>query len=181
MSAIDPRRRGEDVGRAFDVDEPPPADRYGRAFVGSLHQARGRVSAVFVRPGRAAVSAAAGGSSSTKNARPLTLISSSGRPAKTERLLLGRRRIDNVGLAVSATDVGGARPRVPSFYVLDVMRAIVGTIPIMRAAARSRSRRRLAHARADEPRKPSTVDTIPRRLLIDTPGDRGSYTALRSA
>ena len=52
--------------------------------------------------------------------------------AKTERLLL-RLAIgaatERLWLSYPRIDVGGARPRVPSFYVLDIMRAITGHIP----------------------------------------------------
>jgi ATP-dependent helicase/nuclease subunit B len=52
--------------------------------------------------------------------------------AKTERLLL-RLAIgaatERLWLSYPRIDVGGARPRVPSFYVLDIVRAITGHIP----------------------------------------------------
>jgi len=51
---------------------------------------------------------------------------------KTERLLLRMAvgaATERLWLSYPRIDVGGARPRVPSFYVLDVMRAITGHIP----------------------------------------------------
>ena len=58
--------------------------------------------------------------------------------AKTERLLLRLAvgaATDRLWLSYPRLDVGGARPRVPSFYVLDVMRAIIGHDPAPRGAA----------------------------------------------
>jgi ATP-dependent helicase/DNAse subunit B len=52
--------------------------------------------------------------------------------AQTERLLLrlaSGAASERLWLSYPRIDVAGARPRVPSFYVLDVMRAITGRIP----------------------------------------------------
>jgi CRISPR/Cas system-associated exonuclease Cas4 (RecB family) len=64
--------------------------------------------------------------------------------AKTERLLLRLAvgaATDKLWLSYPRIDVSGARPRVPSFYVLDVMRAVTGHIPnyedMQRNAARA--------------------------------------------
>ena len=139
--------------RLRTFDEQPPADRYGRVFVGSPHQARGRAFTVVFVPGLAERlfpqklredpllldeemrgRSGAGG-----------LVEQESR-AKTERLLLRLAvgaATDRLWLSYPRLDVGGARPRVPSFYVLDVMRAIVGTIPQSRGtAARRRDCRR---------------------------------------
>ena len=125
--------------RLRTFDEQPPADRYGRVFVGSPHQARGRAFKVVFVPGLAERLFP-----QKLREDPLLLDDEMREPldagrlvvqddrAKTERLLLRLAvgaATDRLWLSYPRLDVGGARPRVPSFYVLDVMRAIVGTIP----------------------------------------------------
>jgi superfamily I DNA/RNA helicase len=121
--------------RAFD--EQPPADRFGRVFVGSPHQARGREFKWCSSP--------ACGALFPQKLRedPLLLDDEMRTPltaelevqderGKTERLLLRLAvgaATDKLWLSYPRLDVAGGRPRVPSFYLLDVVRAIVGTIP----------------------------------------------------
>jgi CRISPR/Cas system-associated exonuclease Cas4 (RecB family) len=124
--------------RLRTFEEPPPADRYGRVFVGSPHQARGREFRVVFVPGLAE-------RLFPQHLRedPLLLDEEMRKPlgarlvvqddrAKTERLLLRLAvgaATKRLWLSYPRLDVGGARPRVPSFYLLDVMRAITGRIP----------------------------------------------------
>ena len=119
------------------LDVEPPNRRYGRVFVGSPHQARGRSFRVVFVPGLAerlfpqrpredplllddrreqldAGLAAAGDAR-----RPERLLLQLAVGAATERLYLSFPRLE----------LGESRPRVPSFYALDVMRAITGTLP----------------------------------------------------
>ena len=124
--------------RLRTLDDPPPAQRYGRVFVGSPHQARGRVFKVVFVPGLAERLFP-----QKPREDPMLLDVEMRVPlasglfvqedrARTERLLL-RLAVgsptDRLWLSYPRLDVGGARPRVPSFYVLDVMRAITGRIP----------------------------------------------------
>ena len=124
--------------RLRTLDDPPPAQRYGRVFVGSPHQARGRVFKVVFVPGLAERLFP-----QKPREDPMLLDDEMRVPlasglfvqedrARTERLLL-RLAVgsptDRLWLSYPRLDVGGARPRVPSFYVLDVMRAITGRIP----------------------------------------------------
>jgi ATP-dependent helicase/nuclease subunit B len=152
MSAIGPvtLEEARDVlgDRLRSLDEHPPAHRYGRVFVGSPHQARGRAFRVVFVPGLAERLFP-----QKPREDPMLLDKEMREPlgaglfvqedrAKTERLLL-RLAIgaatERLWLSYPRLDVGGARPRVPSFYVLDVMRAITGRIPnhevLQRAAA----------------------------------------------
>ncbi len=142
MSAIGPvgLEEARDVlaERLRTFDEQPPADRYGRVFVGSPHQARGRAFKVVFVPGLAERLFP-----QKLREDPLLLDEEMRRPlgqalmvqddrARTERLLLRLAvgaATDRLWLSYPRLDVAGARPRVPSFYLLDVMRAIVGTIP----------------------------------------------------
>ena len=124
--------------RLRTIDEHPPAHRYGAVFVGSPHQARGRAFRVVFVPGLAERMFP-----QKPREDPMLLDKEMREPlaaglpiqedrAKTERLLL-RLAIgaatDRLWLSYPRIDVGGARPRVPSFYVLDIMRAITGHIP----------------------------------------------------
>ena len=107
-------------------------------FVGSPHQARGRAFRVVFVPGLAERMFP-----QKPREDPMLLDKEMREPlaaglpvqedrAKTERLLL-RLAIgaatERLWLSYPRIDVGGARPRVPSFYVLDIMRAITGHIP----------------------------------------------------
>jgi hypothetical protein len=120
------------------LEREPPRTRYGRVFVGGPLQARGRTFQVVFVPGlaermfpqhphedplmldeemRARLDAA--------------LLDQQGR-LRTERLLL-RLAVgaptDRLWLSYPRLDTAESRPRVPSFYALDVMRAITGRIP----------------------------------------------------
>jgi ATP-dependent helicase/nuclease subunit B len=142
MSAIGPvsLEEARDVlaERLRTFEEHPPADRYGRVFVGSPNQARGRTFRIVFVPGLAERLFP-----QKLREDPLLLDEEMRKPlaarlvvqadrAKTERLLLRLAvgaATDKLWLSFPRLDVGGGRPRVPSFYVLDVMRAILGGIP----------------------------------------------------
>lgn len=124
--------------RLRTIDEQPPANRYGAVFVGGPHQARGRSFRVVFVPGLAERMFP-----QKPREDPMLLDAEMRAPldaglpmqterAGTERLLL-RLAIGaaagRLWLSYPRLDVAGARPRVPSFYVLDVMRAITGHIP----------------------------------------------------
>lgn len=123
--------------RLLTLMHEPPRRRHGRVFVGTPHAARGRRFRVVFVPGLA------------ERIFPQRL--------REDALLLDwRRRLLDPALAVADTrgdeerlqlrlavgaaaerlylsyprlELGESRPRVPSFYVLDVMRATTGTIP----------------------------------------------------
>jgi CRISPR/Cas system-associated exonuclease Cas4 (RecB family) len=121
---------------ALEVD--PPRHRYGRVFVGSPQQARGRTFKVVFVAGLAErmfpqkphedpmlldeemrVPLQAGLAIQETRGRTERLLLRLAVGAPTERLWLSFPRID----------IAESRPRVPSFYALDVMRAITGRIP----------------------------------------------------
>jgi ATP-dependent helicase/nuclease subunit B len=192
MSAIGPvaLEQARDVlaERLRTFHEQPPSDRYGRVFVGSPHQARGRAFKVVFVPGlaerlfpqklredpllldkemRAPLDAQLALQEDRGKAERLMLRLAVG--AATERLWLSYPRLD----------VGGARPRVPSFYVLDVMRAIVGKIPHHEALQRDAAAAGGAKLDWPAPSRPQEAidevehDLATLRQLIDTP-DRAS-------
>ncbi|PYR58673.1 MAG: PD-(D/E)XK nuclease family protein, partial [Acidobacteria bacterium] len=129
--------------RLVTLDWEPPARRYGRVFVGTPHQARGRSFRVVFVPGlaervvpqrpredplllddrRHRLNAALVDQETRGSAERLLLKISIG--AAGERLYLSYPRLD----------VAETRARVPSFYALDVMRAITGRVPDHRVLA----------------------------------------------
>ncbi len=129
--------------RLVTLDWEPPARRYGRLFVGTPHQARGRAFRVVFVPGLAERVVP-----QRPREDPLllderregidsTLVDQKGR-GEAERLLLkiaiGAAR-DRLYLSYPRLDVGETRARVPSFYALDVVRAITGRVPDHRVLA----------------------------------------------
>ncbi len=117
--------------------ERPPSVRYGRVFVGTLEQARGRAFDVVFVPGLAerifpqkpredpilldALRCELGGQLTTQGDR-----------AQHERLLLrlaAGAATRRVYLSYSRIELAEARPRVPSFYAMEVQRALAGRIP----------------------------------------------------
>jgi RecB family exonuclease len=121
---------------ALQID--PPRYRYGRVFVASPQQARGRTFRVVFVAGLAErmfpqkphedpmlldeemrVPLDAGLAIQETRGRMERLLLRLAVGAPTERLWLSYPRIE----------IAESRPRVPSFYALDVMRAITGRIP----------------------------------------------------
>jgi hypothetical protein len=129
--------------RLVTLDWPPLLRRYGRVFVGTPHQARGRTFRVVFVPGlaervvpqrphedplllderRQQIDATLVEQDDRRDAERLLLKLSIG--AAGERLYLSYPRLD----------VAETRARVPSFYALDVVRAITGEIPDHRKLA----------------------------------------------
>ncbi|MEP7117823.1 MAG: PD-(D/E)XK nuclease family protein, partial [Acidobacteriota bacterium] len=123
--------------RLLTLSNEPPRRRHGRVFVGTPHAVRGRQFRVVFVPGLAerifpqrlredallvdARRAALGADLPRADAR-----------ADDERLQL-RLAVGaaaaRVHLSYPRLELAESRPRVPSFYVLDVMRATTGAIP----------------------------------------------------
>jgi hypothetical protein len=129
--------------RLVALDWDPPARRYGRLFVGTPHQARGRSFRVAFVPGLAervvpqrpredpllldAIRAALDPGLVCQDARGSVerLLLKIAIGAASERLYLSYPRLD----------VAETRARVPSFYALDLVRAMTGSVPDHRALA----------------------------------------------
>ena len=148
MAQVGPVALGEvrDVlsERLTELRDDPPPRRYGQVFVGRPEQARGRVFDVIFVPGlaervfphkqrqdpllldeaRRALNASAGDDA-------LGLETQDDR-ARGERLLLqlavGAAR-QRLCLSYPRLHASESRPRVPSFYALDIERARVGRVP----------------------------------------------------
>jgi hypothetical protein len=123
--------------RLANLEQRPPVNRYGRVFVGAIEQARGRAFDVVFVPGLAERVFP-----QTPREDPILLDTLRERlgaglarqhdRSQRERLRLrlaagaARRRLY---LSYSRIDLAVARPRVPSFYALEVRRALAGHIP----------------------------------------------------
>jgi CRISPR/Cas system-associated exonuclease Cas4 (RecB family) len=129
--------------RLVTLDWEPPARRYGRVFVGTPHQARGRAFQVVFVPGLAERVVP-----QRPREDPLlldvarheldpALVTIKERSA-AERLLLRiaiGAATGRLYLSYPRLDTAETRARVPSFYALDVMRAITGRVPDHRVLA----------------------------------------------
>ena len=142
MAAIGPvsldEARAVIAERLLALEDDPPRSRYGKVFVASPHQARGRVFRVVFVAGLAERMFP-----QRPHEDPMLLDNEMRVPlaiglpiqedrARAERLLL-RLAIgaatERVWMSYPRMDVAESRPRVPSFYVLDIVRAITGRIP----------------------------------------------------
>ena len=123
--------------RLLTLESEPPARRFGRVFVGTPQQARGRSFRIVFVPGLAermfpqkpredpllldGMRAAADASLRTQSRR-----------LAAERLLLelaAGAAGDRLYVSYPRIELAESRARVPSFYALDVMRAVTGRIP----------------------------------------------------
>jgi len=123
--------------RLLTLDADPPARRFGRIFVGTPNHARGRAFRVVFVPGlaermfpqkpredplllddrRAELSDALPTQDDRLESERLLLQIAAG--AASERLYVSYPRIE----------LTESRARVPSFYALDIMRAVTGSVP----------------------------------------------------
>jgi ATP-dependent helicase/nuclease subunit B len=184
--------------RLANLQERPPADRYGRVFIGTVDQARGRTFDVVFLPGlaerifpqkpredpvlldslRERLSAGAPIASDLPAGAPVqsdlppaaVALRTQDDRVKRERLLLrlgvgaATRRLY---LSYSRVDLAEARPRVASFYALEVTRALAGRLPdpeTMASEAASASRARLAWPGPDDPMQ--AIDQVEHDLSV---------------
>ncbi len=133
--------------RLLTLTNEPPRRRHGRVFVGTPHAARGRQFRVVFVPGLAE-------RIFPQRLREDALLVDARRARLDAGLPMADSRADDerlqLRLAVGAAaeraylsyprlELAESRPRVPSFYVLDVMRATTGVIPRYDALAEAAS------------------------------------------
>ncbi len=164
--------------RLVALDWDPPMRRYGRVFVGTPHQARGRTFRVVFVPGlaervvpqrpredplllddqRALADPALVRQDDRGGAERLLLKIAIG--AASERLYLSYPRMD----------VAETRARVPSFYALDVLRAITGRVPDHRVLAADAEDEAGASLAWPAPRDPDrAIDDLEHDLAVLKP------------
>ncbi|HLH41651.1 MAG TPA: PD-(D/E)XK nuclease family protein [Bryobacteraceae bacterium] len=143
----------------------PPGRRWGRVFVGSIDEVRGCEFSVVFLPGLAE-----GLFPQRALEDPLLLDAArsaiGGLPSRHDRNLEERERL-LVALAAARNrfiasyprmDVAEARPRVPSFYALELPRALEGSLPKLKPF--EEKAREAAPARLNWPAPPSAADAI---------------------
>ena len=168
--------------RLATLDWDPPARRYGRLFVGTPHQARGRSFRVVFVPGLAERVV-------PQRPREDPLLLDEGRRAlngelveqqqrgNAERLLLKLSigaASERIYLSYPRLDVAETRARVPSFYALDVVRAITGRVPDHRVLASEAAEEAGASLAWPAPRNPD-------RAIDDLEHDLASLKPLLDA
>ena len=144
----------------------PPQRRYGRVFVGSIEEARGRSFDVVFLPGLAE-----GLFPRRSLEDPLLLDEHRAklaigldnqvqRVARERMLLRSAAAVASKSLVVSypRMDVAQSRARVPSFYALEVVRAAEGRLPSLREFEKRAARS--ASARLDWPAPANPRDAI---------------------
>ncbi len=123
--------------RLLLLDSDPPARRYGRVFVGTPHQARGRTFSVVFVPGLAERMFPQKPREDALMLDDLRRSVDTSLPTQNHRLHAERQLLQiAAGAAVQRLyvsypriELSESRARVPSFYALDVMRAATGRIP----------------------------------------------------
>ena len=130
--------------------EPPPR-RFGQVFVGTIEEARGRAFDVVYLPGLAE------GLFPQRAQEDPLLLDTAREPwgLAVQATRIGRERLllriaaaagDRLVISYPTMDAGQSRPRVPSFYALEVLRAATGHLPGLREfeeAARASASARL--------------------------------------
>ena len=162
--------------RLLLLEKEPPRSRYGRVFVGSPQQARGRTFRVVFVAGLAERMFP-----QKPHEDPMMLDEELRRPlaaglpeqehrARAERLLLRLAvgcATERLWLSYPRIDIAESRPRVPSFYALDVMRAITGQIPNHEALQESAAEQGGASLAWPSPADPTTaIDDLEHDLAV---------------
>jgi len=164
--------------RLVTLDWEPPARRYGRVFVGTPHQARGRSFRVVFVPGLAERVVP-----QRPREDPLLLddrrrdvdpaLVDQEQRGSAERLLLKiaiGAASERVYLSYPRLDVAETRARVPSFYALDVMRAITGRVPDHRVLAKEAAEEGGASLAWPAPKDPArAIDDLEHDLAVLEP------------
>jgi len=168
MSAIGPvsleEARDVVADRLLTLEVDPKGQRYGRVFVGSPQQARGRTFRVVFVPGLAERLFP-----QRPHEDPMLLDEEMREPlnaslalqrdrVRTERLLLRLvvgAATERLWLSYPRLEIAESRPRVPSFYALDVMRAVTGRIPRRETLQESAAATGGAHLAWPAPDNPS--------------------------
>ncbi|HUU35772.1 MAG TPA: PD-(D/E)XK nuclease family protein [Vicinamibacterales bacterium] len=164
--------------RLLMLTNEPPRRRHGRVFVGTPHAARGRQFRVVFVPGLAERIFPQRLREDALLVDARRVVLDAGLPladtrAADERLQLrlavGAAR-SRVYLSYPRLELAESRPRVPSFYVLDVMRATTGAIPRYDALAEAASARGTASLDWPAPADPdAAIDDLEHDLAVLKP------------
>jgi CRISPR/Cas system-associated exonuclease Cas4 (RecB family) len=127
--------------RLLTLTHEPSRRRAGRVFVGTPHSARGRLFRIVFVPGlaerifpqRLREDALLLDTRRTRLHAGLTTAEDRADGERLQLRLAVGAASQRVYLSYPRLELGESRPRVPSFYVLDVMRATTGAIPRYKA------------------------------------------------
>jgi CRISPR/Cas system-associated exonuclease Cas4 (RecB family) len=161
--------------RLLEVAVPPPKSRYGRVFVAPAESARGMAFDVVFVPGLAerlfprkiaeepilldAARASLDAGLATNTQRVAN-------ERRALRLAVGAAR-DRVVLSYPRLDLDEARPRVPSFYALEALRAAEGRLPGFDELAKRAETLTLARVGWPAPRAPEdAIDAAEHDLAV---------------
>jgi hypothetical protein len=123
--------------RLLLLESDPPARRYGRVFVGTPQQARGRSFAVVFVPGLAERMFPQKPREDALMLDDVRREVDASLPTQHQRLQAERQLLqiatgaasERLYISYPRIELSESRARVPSFYALDVMRAATGRIP----------------------------------------------------
>ena len=123
--------------RLLTMESEPPAHRYGRVFVGTPEQARGRTFRVVFVPGLAERMFPQKPREDPMMLDTMRGAVDSALPTQKQRLASERLLLqlatgaasDRLYVSYPRIELSESRARVPSFYALDVMRAATGRVP----------------------------------------------------
>jgi CRISPR/Cas system-associated exonuclease Cas4 (RecB family) len=125
------------AARLLSTTHEPPRRRAGRVLVGTPQAARGRRFRVVFVPGlaervfpqRLREDALLLDARRAELAAPLPVVETRAEDERLQLRLAVGAATDRLYLSYPRLELAESRPRVPSFYVLDVMRATTGAIP----------------------------------------------------
>ena len=138
--------------RLSTLERDPPEDRFGRVFVATPDDARGRSFRVVFCPGlaerlfpqRPREDPLLLDAHRRKLSDELTLQADRSSDERLKLLLVVGAASEKLRVSWPRMEVKMARPRVPSFYALDLARAARGTLPSFEELERDKARGRLA-------------------------------------
>ncbi|MEO8678698.1 MAG: PD-(D/E)XK nuclease family protein, partial [Vicinamibacterales bacterium] len=141
LSAIGPigLREVRDVltPRLATLNHEPPRRRHGKVFVGTPHATRGRAFKVVFVPGlaermfpqRIREDALLPDERRRDTAEALATLATRATDERLHLTLAAGAASGRLYVSFPRIEINESRPRVPSFYVLDIVRAIEGAIP----------------------------------------------------
>lgn len=171
--------------RLLTLTNEPPRRRHGRVFIGTPTAARGRPFRVVFVPGLAerVFPQRLREDALLLDARRVALdagLAVADTRAEEERLqlrLAAGAATDRVYLSYPRLELSESRPRVPSFYVLDVLRATTGTIPRYKTIVDDAFEEGAASLDWPAPRDPAlAIDDIEHDLAVLLPLLRAPVT-----
>jgi ATP-dependent helicase/nuclease subunit B len=169
------------TARLSELAVEPPKSRYGRVFVGSPEQLRGRAFSIVFVPGlaerifpqklREDPLLLDGDRQRLSGADPsLATLADRGSEERLRLRIVAGAAEEKMYFSYPRVEVALARPRVPSFYALDVRRTTLGRLPNIEEFEREAARNSGAELAWLAPEKPAAaIDDIEHDLSVLRP------------